>query len=61
VDEGLPACFSELQQRYPIWQREYLKPIEGMGFLFKGPLRNHKEANYFIPLINAYVENSLLG
>ena len=32
-----------------------------MGFLFKGPLRNHKEANYFIPLINAYMENSLLG
>jgi hypothetical protein len=61
TDEGLPAWFAELQQRYPIWQREYLKPIEGMGYLFKGPLKNHKEANYFIPLINAYLENSLLG
>jgi hypothetical protein len=61
TDEGVPPWFSELQQRYPIWQREYLKPIEGMGFLFKGPLKHHKEANYFIPLINAYLENSLLG
>ncbi len=61
VDEGVPAWFSELQQRYPIWQREYLKPIEGMGFLFKGPLKNHRRANYFIPLINAYMESSLLG
>ena len=61
MDEGVPAWFAELQQRYPIWEREYLKPVEGMGFLFKGPLKHHKEANYFIPLINAYMENSLLG
>jgi SPX domain protein involved in polyphosphate accumulation len=61
IDEGVPAWFSELQQRYPIWQREYLKPVEGMGFLFKGPLKNHRRASYFIPLINAYMENSLLG
>jgi SPX domain protein involved in polyphosphate accumulation len=61
TDEGVPAWFSELQQRYPVWAREYLKPVEGMGCLFKGPLRHHKEVNYFIPLINAYMENSLLG
>jgi len=60
-DEGIPEWFSKIQQRYPIWQREYLKPIEGMGFLFRGPLKHHKEAHYFLPLINAYMENSLLG
>lgn len=56
--EGVPTWFSELQQRYPIRQREYLKPVEGMQFLFKGPLRHHKEADYFLRLINAYMENS---
>lgn len=61
VEEGVPAWFAELQRRYPIWQREYLKPVEGMGFLFAGPLKHHKEAHYFLPLINAYMENSLLG
>ena len=61
VDEGIPAWFAELQRRFPIWQREYLKPVEGMGCLFRGPLKQHKEAQYFLPLINAYMENSLLG
>lgn len=60
-DEGAPAWFFELQRRFPIWQWEYLKPVEGMGFLFRGPLKHHKEAHYFLPLINAYLENSLLG
>jgi hypothetical protein len=61
VGEGVPTWFSGLQQRYPIRQREYLKPVEGMQFLFKGPLRQHKEAQYFLRLINAYMESSLLG
>jgi hypothetical protein len=61
VDEGLPPWFSEIQQNYPVWEREYLKPVEGMGFLFAGPLSHHKEANYFLPRINAYMKNSLLG
>jgi hypothetical protein len=60
-DEGVPEWFSEIQQLYPIWQREYLKPVEGMGFLFRGPLRHHKEADYFLPRIDAYMNNSLLG
>jgi VTC domain-containing protein len=60
-DEGVPQWFAEIQRRYPIWPREYLKPVEGMGFLFKGPLEHHKEAHYLLPLINAYMENSLLG
>jgi hypothetical protein len=61
VDEGVPEWFSLLQQQYPIWQREYLKPVEGMGYLFKGPLRHHKQADYFLPRIEAYMNNSLLG
>ena len=55
---GVPGWFHELQQRHPIQRREYLKPIEGMGFLFQGPLRHHKEANYFLPIIEAYMGHS---
>ena len=55
---GVPAWFHQLPPRYPIRRREYLKPIEGMGFLFQGPLRHHKEANYFLPMIEAHVVNS---
>jgi VTC domain len=61
IDEGIPPWFAKLQQRYPIFRREYLKPVEGMGFLFKGPLKYHKEANYFRSRIDGYMENSLLG
>jgi hypothetical protein len=57
----VPAWFRELQQRYPIRQREYLKPVEGMGSLFQGPLKHHKEAKLFCPLIAAYMANSQLG
>lgn len=60
-DERVPGWFAELQRRYPIWQREYLKPVEGMGFLFQGPLSQHKESQFFLPLIHAYMENSLLA
>jgi hypothetical protein len=59
--DRMPPWLSEIQRRYPIREREYLKPVEGMGFLFKGPLRDHKQADYFIPRIDAYIENSLLG
>lgn len=55
---GIPGWFSELRRRYPIWNREYLKPIEGMGFLFQGPLKHHKEANSFLRMIEAYMSNS---
>jgi SPX domain protein involved in polyphosphate accumulation len=60
-DDGIPNWFNDLQQRYSIQQREYLKPIEGMSFLFKGPLKQHKQAHHLLPLIDAYMENSLLG
>ncbi|MGH8546237.1 MAG: VTC domain-containing protein, partial [Gammaproteobacteria bacterium] len=58
---GVPDWFSELQRRYPIWRREYLKTLEGMGFLFQGPLKHHKEADFFLPKIEAYLANSHLG
>jgi hypothetical protein len=57
----VPTWFSELQRRYPIREREYLKPIEGMGFLFAGPLKHHKEANSFLGMIGAYMASSQLG
>ena len=56
-----PAWFSELEKRYPIRRREYLKPVEGMGSLFRGPVSEHKEANRLLPMIDSYMANSLLG
>ena len=56
----VPNWFHILQRRYPIRRREYLKPVEGMGFLFRGPLSSHKEANRLLPMIDAYMVNSQL-
>lgn len=56
-----PVWFSELQRKYPIRRREYLKPIEGMRFLFRGPLNQHKEADLLLPMIKAYMADSVLG
>lgn len=50
--------FAELQRRYPIWEKDYLKPIEGMGCLFEGPLRNHKKAGAFLPMIDTYLADT---
>ena len=61
VGDGMPPWLPILRRRYPIWEREYLKPVEGMGFLFRGPLRNHGQAGFFLPHIDAYMANSLLG
>ena len=58
VEGDVPVWFGELQRRYPIWRREFLKPVEGMGFLFKGPLKHHKEADTFIRMIESYLANS---
>ena len=58
LEGGVPVWFSELQRRYPIWRRELLKPVEGMGFLFKGPLKQHKEAHTLVPMIESYLANS---
>lgn len=61
LEGGIPDWFSELQRRYPIWKREYLKTLEGMGLLFQGPLKHHREANFFLPRIDDYLANSQLG
>jgi len=58
LEGGVPDWFSELQRRYPIWRREFLKPVEGMGFLFKGPLKQHKEADTFVRMTESYLANS---
>jgi len=58
LEGGVPVWFSELQRRYPIWRREFLKPVEGMGFLFKGPLKQHKEADTFVAMIESCLANS---
>jgi len=55
---GVPEWLSELQLRYPIRRREYLKPVEGMGFLFHGPLGYHEEAKTLSAMIESYMINS---
>jgi hypothetical protein len=56
-----PNWLGALQEKYPIRRREYLKPVEGMGFLFRGPLKQHKEAALLNPMIASYLANSRLG
>ena len=56
-----PLWLAELQRRFPIRAREFLKPVEGMAYLFKGPLKQHKEASYFLPHIAEYMAGSVLG
>ena len=58
---SLPVWFSELQQRYPIRERECLKTLEAMGILFHGDLRQHRQADYFRPRIDAYMADTHPG
>ena len=58
LNDGVPVWFNELQRRYPIWRREYLKPVEGMGFLFQGPLKEHQQADSFVRMIESYLVDS---
>jgi SPX domain protein involved in polyphosphate accumulation len=55
--DRFPAWISELENNYPITHTNYSKYIEGMGFLFQGPLRHHPEARYFLPHIETYLAN----
>jgi SPX domain protein involved in polyphosphate accumulation len=50
----LPAWVADLEKKFPIQETGFLKFVEGMGFLFRGPLKSHKEAAYFLRLIEAY-------
>lgn len=54
----LPIWHGELEKRYFLRHTNFSKYVEGMGFLFHGPLRHHKEANYFMPRIESYMVNS---
>ncbi len=54
----LPTWLGELEKRYFLCHTNFSKYVEGMGYLFQGPLRNHKEANYFLPRIESYMCNS---
>jgi len=58
---SLPVWFDRLQQLYPIRERECLKTLEAMGILFRGELRQHRQANYFRPRIEAYMAENQLG
>lgn len=58
LNGDVPDWFSELQRRYPIWRRELLKPVEGMGFLFQGPLKQHQQADSFVRMIESYLADS---
>ena len=49
-----PAWIADLEKRYPIRETNFSKYVEGMGFLFQGPLKHHKEANSFLRKIEAY-------
>lgn len=49
-----PTWIRDLETHYNIEETGFLKFVEGMGFLFRGPLSQHREAKYFLRLINAY-------
>jgi len=49
-----PAWIAALEKYYPIYETGFLKFVEGMGCLLRGPLKNHREADYFLRLIKAY-------
>jgi SPX domain protein involved in polyphosphate accumulation len=53
-----PDWIPDLEKRYPISRTNFSKYVEGMGFLFHGPLKHHKEAEYFTPRIDNYMANS---
>ncbi len=49
-----PAWIEALEKGYPIQETGFLKFVEGMGYLLRGPLKYHREADYFLRLIKAY-------
>jgi len=58
----LPGWIANLERNYPIAERNYVKPVDGMGFLFAGPLKDHREAETFLRMIKAYnAETQPLG
>ena len=53
-----PAWVADLEKSYPLSHTNFSKYVEGMGFLFQGPLKHHREASYFLPRIETYQANS---
>ncbi len=49
-----PAWIADLEKRYPIRETGFLKFVEGMGFLFQGPLKYYREADSFLQFIETY-------
>ena len=56
--DRIPNWITDIERRYPIWRTNFSKYVEGMGFLFRNPLKHHKEASYFLPRIETYMANS---
>lgn len=57
-----PAWIADLEKRYPIRESNFSKYVEGMGFLFQGPLKYHREADSFLQIIETYrAESRPLG
>jgi VTC domain-containing protein len=58
----LPSWIANLETNFPVVERNYVKPVDGMGFLFAGPLKDHPEAQSFLRMIKAYnAETQPLG
>ena len=49
-----PGWIADLEKSFAIQETGFLKFVEGMGFLFRGPLKSYREADYFLRLIDAY-------
>jgi len=51
----LPVWVADLEKKFPIQETGFLKFVEGMSFLLREPLAKiHKEAAYFLGLVEAY-------
>jgi len=51
----LPIWITKLEKTYPIRETGFLKFVEGVGYLLRGPLKySHKDAAYFLRLVDAY-------
>ena len=55
---SLPIWIADMEKRYPVHRTNFSKYVEGMGFLFNGPLKHHRAASYFAPRIETYMANS---
>jgi SPX domain protein involved in polyphosphate accumulation len=52
---ALPLWIADLEKKYPVRETGFLKFVEGMGYLLRGPLKNsHKDAEYLLRLIDSY-------